>query len=462
MKTMNRFLVVASVVLFGACSFDVTNPGPVADEALDNAGAYDAIVRGVRYNLSRAVSINSFYSAVAAKEYSTAGRVNATKLPLVFGQLTVDDMSANGWTWSQAARWQAEDGVRRLREVLGSGFANNRHAGQLLMYAALANRMMGECFCEAVIDGGARQGHTTFLTRAEAHATEAIAVSGAANDGPTQTAAYAVRASVRLYLGNDAGAAADAANVPNTFSLSAPFDASTGGSSAANLMTFTNDFAIGGSFRASSVWRTFFESYYRASGDQRVRWDSSTVAATGKARDGEFAGIPWYYQRKYIPTGTSADLGSPIKLASGREMRLVEAEVLLRAGDFAAAGPIINGLRTTVAVRAGSPSPLADWPVSTLQETWDALKKERSIELWLEGRTMGDLRRWIADGTYPTMFTIEPDRGGALGSENDVSDRIRLCFPISRAERNTNPNLPLTPDDPESSIYRGPTPPAPW
>ena len=65
---------------------------------------------------------------------------------------------------------------------------------------------------------------------------------------------------------------------------------------------------------------------------------------------------------------------------------------------------------------------------------------------------MGDLRRWIADGTYPAMFTIGP--------ENDVANRIRLCIPITRGERQTNSNLSLTPNDPTNPIFNGSV--APW
>src|SRR6266487_3014355 len=145
MHAIKSIPAVAAFVL-SACSFEVTNPGPVPDDVLNDPGAYPALIRGVQYNLSRAVSIDAYYGAVAAKEYSTAGRVIATKLPSVFGQLTVDDMAggAGTWNWSHGARWQAENGVARLRAALGDGFATNKFAGQLLMYAALTNRVLGE------------------------------------------------------------------------------------------------------------------------------------------------------------------------------------------------------------------------------------------------------------------------------------------------------------------------------
>jgi hypothetical protein len=434
-----RSIPVAAALILGACNFDVTNPGPVPDDVLNDPGSYPAIVRGVQYNLSRAVSIDAYYGAVAAKEYSTAGRVIATKLPAVFGQLTVDDMAggAGAWNWSQGARWQAENGVARLRAVLGDGFATNKFAGQLLMYAALTNRVLGENMCEAVIDGGPAQPYTVHLTRAEAYATEGIDVATAANDPGTADAARAVRASVRLYLGKFAEAATDAAAVPSTFVLSAPFD-----EQVRNLIVESNDFALSGStgFRAHTVWRTFFEDYYRTTGDPRVSWDSLLTK-----RFGEFTTILWDFQQKYTA------YGSAIRLASGREMRLVEAEVALRNNDLTTAMTLINGIRTVVNSRFNG-QPLQPWTAATIQEGWDALKRERSIELWLEARTMGDLRRWIADGTYPSMFTIVP--------ANNVANRIRLCLPITRGERQTNRNLSLTPNDPTNPIFDGSV--APW
>lgn len=445
MTTTNRAWVAAAALGLAACSFEVTNPGPVQDAALNDPGAYAALVRGVQFNVSRSISISAFYSAVAAKEYSTAGRINATKLPLVFGQLTVDDMSGNGWTWSHAARWTAENAVERLRTALGPDFAANKFAGQLLLYAALANRTLGECMCQAVIDGGPAEAHTVHLTRAEAFAVEAIDVATAANDAATANAARGILASVRLYLGKFGEAATAAGPVPTSFVLLAPFDQDA---QTRNFLVVSNDFANGGSFRSHTTWRTFFEDYYRTTGDPRTWWDSLTSPAT--ARFGEFTNILWNFQRKYIPTRTTADYASPIRLVTGREMRLVEAEVALRSGDFTTARDLINGIRTSVTSRFGGQ--LQPWTVTSVQEGWDALKRERSIELWLEARTMGDLRRWIADGTYPAMFTIGP--------ENDVADRIRLCFPITRQERQNNPNLSLVPDDPTNPIFNGTV--APW
>jgi hypothetical protein len=70
-----------------------------------------------------------------------------------------------------------------------------------------------------------------------------------------------------------------------------------------------------------------------------------------------------------------------------------------------------------------------------LTEAWRLLKRERGIELWLEARRMGDMRRWKAANTPGALDPLEqPGANSHLGQQD-------LCFPIARSERETNPNF---------------------
>jgi hypothetical protein len=69
---------------------------------------------------------------------------------------------------------------------------------------------------------------------------------------------------------------------------------------------------------------------------------------------------------------------------------------------------------------------LAPWTATNATEAWTALKRERGIELWLEGRRLGDFRRWAA--------LNRP------GDQENMTGR-NLCFPIPLSELETNPNL---------------------
>src|SRR5256886_1795463 len=102
----------------------------------------------------------------------------------------------------------------------------------------------------------------------------------------------------------------------------------------------------------------------------------------------------------FWPEAKYATTAAPVRLSSGWEMRLLEAEAALVAGDTATARAKMNLRRTALT--------LPGVTFTNLTEAWTALKTERAIELWLEARRLGDLRRWIdnnvpggyIDGTY--------------------------------------------------------------
>lgn len=413
----------AGVVSLAGCDLSVTNPGPVQDGFLNDEGAHSAVVSGVALNLANGLNWVNFFGGEAAKDFTQGGRIHPVKLPADPGQLTVDGIPDTPFDEPNQARWIAEDAVRRLREHRPS-FDSDALAARALLYAGYANRILGENMCEAVIDGGAPQSHTVFFERAESHFTEAAQVAAAAGESEVETAAYAGRASVRLLLGDDAGAVADAGMVPEDFVFQAEYSA--GAESQYNFIYWVS---ANNPYRAHTVWNTYYEDYYLNTGDPRVSWGQDPDVPTA-----EFTYAPWYFQTKYTTRGAN------VNLSSGPEMELIEAEVLLRQGDWEGAMGLINGLREgLVSDHDGTPIPL--WTASSAEEAWSHLKRERGIELWLEARRLGDLRRWIENGVP--------------GETDDVSDRIRLCIPITNGERRTNPNVTLDHQDPVNPAYSG-------
>ncbi len=407
-----------------ACNLSVDNPDRVQDPLLNDPGAHAAVVAGASLALSKAINWVAFFGGDASKEFTQGGRIHPVKLPLDPGQLSVQEIPDNAWNSAQQARWVAEDAVRRFRDVTGARFDSYDLAAKALLYAGYANRLLGENMCEAVIDGGGPSDYKDYFRRAESALTEAIAVAGAAGDTAVRTAATAARASVRLMLGDDAGAASDAATVPTNFAFRAVY--SIENEDYYNFLYWVN---ANQPYREISVFATFYERYDSSTGDPRVRWRTDPKIPTA-----EFRYVPWLFPTKY----TGRD--SPINLSTGREMRLVEAELALRAGDWPTAMSKINGVRTTV-ISDSTGQPLAPWPATTITEAWTALKRERGIELWLEARRLGDERRWV-DARTP-------------GDMEDMSDRVRLCFPIGLGERRANPNVGPEHVDPKNPLYHG-------
>jgi hypothetical protein len=326
-----RLLLIAAFVA-GGCDLSVDNPDRVQDELLDDPGAHAAVVAGASLALSQALNWNAFFGGDASKEFTQGGRIHPVKLPVEPGQLTVDGIPSNAWNSAQQARWVAEDAVRRLKEAKGADFSSYELGARALVLAGYANRLLGENMCEAVIDAGAPGDHMTYFERAEAAFTEANTVATAAGATAIATAALAGRASVRMMLGDDAGALADAALVPTGFVHQAVYSIDT--ENYYNFMYWVN---ANQTYREISAWHTAYEAYYMNTGDPRVAWGTNPAVPTA-----EFPSVPWYFPLKY----TKRD--DPINLSTGREMRLVEAEIALRAGNVATAVAKINSIRTTV------------------------------------------------------------------------------------------------------------------
>ena len=394
------------------CALDAVNPGPIRAEALNTPSALSSLVNGSGRDLAESINWVAYTGGAVAREIFPAGSTGAFGITVLHqnGKL-VDNAGDTWWNFAQRARWTSEDAVTRIKTVLGTSSANNATLAQALVWAGFSNRHLGENFCEGVINGGAPGPSTVYLERAEANFTEAITVATAANNVNLVSAATAGRASVRLLRNNTAGAATDAAAVASTFAYRMPYYQT-------ELDQYNRIFWASANqpYRAHTVWNTYIETYRRATRDPRVPYDSSLTILVGDAAVGSLGRVRWYFQTKY-PAITSS-----INLATGWEMRLIEAEVKLIAGDLDGALTSINGRRTALA--------LAPVTATSLAEGWAALKRERGIELWLEGRRLGDMRRWAA-----------LNRPGALDPKEEIPGRD-LCFATPLSEKQTNINFP--------------------
>ena len=400
------FIGAALIAGLVSCDLGVSNPGPVNDEALDDAAANDAIVNGMGRSLSRAIGYISYTGGIIAKEIVASGSNNVAIFGVSLKQRAglLDpglEETNDHWRFAQQARWVSEDGVRRIRETLGANFSKSPFAAQALVHAGFAERLLGENMCVAVIDGGPTEARSAYFTRAEAEFTEAIAVANAAGNVILERAARAGRASVRVWLNDWTGAAADARLVPTGFVYQAIY--SNLEQAQYNRLYWANGNQPN---RSHSVVGTFYESYYTTTKDSRTPWSTNPAFPRGPAN------VLWYFQTKFDKTS------SPMNLVSAREMKLIIAESLLRSGDWPGALAEINAIRSSVGVPA--------WPATNVAETWTALGRERGIELWLEGRRLGDLYRW--------------QTGKVPGTFDDMTGRD-MCFPVGVSETTTNPNL---------------------
>lgn len=406
-------LTLGLLMLVGlpACDFEVVNPGPVEDQFLDPPEAHAGLVVGAKRALGEALGdVAYFTSGVSRENFAGGGSGGPFAYVSQLGQVSDFDVSSE-WNSIHSARWAAEDAVRRMTQVLGEEAAgSDQNVLEANVWAGVANGLLGDLFCEAVIDGGAREPSQVHWDRAEQQFTRAIAIAQRTGDDQFRLAALAGRASVRVMLGKWGDAVADADAVPRDFVFAMPYS---------NEATETyNHFAL---YNDNSPWRrhtvagTFFEEYFRDTNDARTTWETFSEWPISEILD-----LPWLAETKYGPFG-GANWIKSITIHTGLEMRLIIAEGRLRAGDRDAALAIINERRAELGV------PLRT--ASSDDEAWTALKLERFIEMWLEGRALADHRRYAAENTP-----------GPLPDTWDMTDRA-LCLPVAESEILTNRNV---------------------
>jgi hypothetical protein len=454
--------VVVSAVLAAGC--EVVNPGPVADEYMTLPAAQQGFVNGSMERLTRAIGQATYTTALAAREIFPGGQTGSYGHDISAQAGNFGNWSASGqYGTAQQARWVAEEAIRQFEE---RGDVPKTILTQAYLWAGYANRFLGDGWCFAVFDGGPLEadGSNAYFKRAEAHFTKAIA---SAPSDSLKWAGHAGRAQARLWLEDWDGAIADARLVPNTYRWMLEMDFSKGGNTAQrNHIMWANANAP---YRSWTVTFSPYHEYFTQTGDPRTPW-AEFPAASDRLCVGSLSGygrVPCTQQQKYL----SED--DDIRLASGPEMRLLEAEALLAKSDanWQQALTLINGVRTSNRSLNGARAPLEPYTATNAVETWRALKRERGIELWLEGRRFADLRRWHPQ-FGPNNTTAKWPRGFENGPEGDIDlpnyaarmtnpnnniftqyQRGRpvleggeiypreLCYNISNTERDTNPNF---------------------
>jgi starch-binding outer membrane protein, SusD/RagB family len=386
---------LATVLVLTGCDLSVTNPGPLLDENLNNASAIPALVNGMGGDLSNAIGNYLTRGSLAAFEVIHSGNFAAER-QFATGVIRPEDVNGD-WARMQTARFVAENGLVRMRTVLGASFETNPNTTRAYVYAGYANRFLGENVCEAVIDGGAAQPSSEHFVRADSLFTRALTLARAQNNTALTNAALAGRAQVRAWLGRWPDAVADAALVPATFRHNAVFSTNT----ARENLDLANQTIIR---REVTVFNTVWVS----TPDPRVAYDTVRTA-TGGFQTGQDGATRFFRQRRYV------GLGDPVALARGQEMLLIRAEAALRNNDVPAAVTLINQERATYTLPAAV--------ATTADAAWTLLQRERGAVLWLEGRRLWDLRRWLAEG------------------RNTLLQGRSACVPISLEERGANPNL---------------------
>jgi hypothetical protein len=396
-----RAVLLAAALPLAACGdfLEVTNPGPIPDEQLNSPDAARSLVVGMSADISEALDNLIFANSIMADELAHGGSYSD---PGLFYRGIMRPEDVNGyWGDMHRARWVAEQGIERMKTVLGAEFDQSAIVSRAHLFAGFSNRMLGENVCSAVIDGSGRQDHKVHFQRAEQYFTDALRIAQATKNREFTTAALAGRAQVRAALGKWDEAVTDAKQVPTGFQFDANYSLNS---------TRQNNYVVQETHRRFEL-TVFNTAWANVKDDPRVPW-RVVLDRKGAVQKGQDGRTPMYQQLKYT------NLDDDIPLAKGTEMRMIEAEGALRKGNIAQAFTFINQQRVF-----NKMAPLT--APATPEEAWQTLQKERGAVLWLESRRFGDLRRWFNEtGPAHNAFLKGRDK----------------CIPVSQNELNSNPN----------------------
>jgi hypothetical protein len=387
---------VAIAGLFSACDpFGVVNPGPISDDDLNIEAAGNVVMVGIVGEVEDALTNMTYYGGVSSRDL-VADATQPWVQNFSDGRLRPEDGQFN-WDPISQATWVADSGVARLLRSQPNPDANRFVAGGNL-WAGFANRIAGDHVCVAIFSGGPPGPINDHYTKAVQYFDKArtIATAIGASADTIRLAATAGLAQAHLILGNYTQAASFAGQVPDNFVWVAHRSVSS--TREYNLLfELTN-------IKQATVWSTYADTVGPGN-DPRIPFERTTALGSSGTK-------PFYFQLKF-------KRDTDIPLAKGPEMRLIEAEVLLRGGDIPGAVSKINQVRTA----AGVPTVTA----TTAAQAWVALDHERYVVLWLEARRFKDNQRFAAEGlsAFSTSFMQGRDS----------------CFPPSTAEQQSNPYL---------------------
>jgi hypothetical protein len=328
---------------------------------------------------------------------------------------------------------QAHTQLIRAREALEAytpaSPARNTQVGQLHAMSALAFTIAGELFCNGVPVSDANDQEPTFtiMTNADMHtaavrqADSALAVLGTTGaDVNLRYMARVAKARAQVNLAQFTQAAATvgaggdgagSAEVPTSFVVNAEYSTTTLVNTIFDWMVNTANFGPSNNEGGNGL-------NYRTANDPRV-----VVSTT--SRLGQDGATPVFTIQGY-PIG-----GSPTRLATGVEARLIEAEAALRANNPTLWLSKLNaaradaGARTAWAIPSTSPDPLpplADPGTQAARE--DLTFRERAFWLYLTAHRVGDLRRLVrqyqrpSESVWPTGAFFH---GGTYGTDQNIT-----------------------------------------
>lgn len=424
--------LLTTLLVAGACNIlDVTNPNNVNQDALDNPTSAQAQVNGAVALTLQGLLMMYGYAESASDNIEWVGsldgmhEINIGNVRNPFNEFSDDADRA-----MDPARWLANQTVQRLEQFQADGQLSDptllatANLFGAIVYDNIANFYDDFVITSDRMEAGPPVGPSNMITLYDSALTAINRGLALVNGGELRGQLYAMRARARFdravwqklnpsgqtpadpYV-NDPAAAADADSALAILGAGYWFQ----------LNQDEGELGFGNCSFANCV-NSRKEIRFNP---EIVSYDYKNAAITVALTD-PIDGAPDPAITIIVNAFASAQDRSPITVTSGRAMLLIKAENALangNSGDFSSA---INALRALHGLTPWSGQVSAD----------SILKYERHVNLYLQGRRLNDMYRF---GETSPFWTPESDASECPGS----------LFPISKTERQTNPNVTVQP-----------------
>ena len=424
-------LLTAFLVAGGCNILDVTNPNNVNQDALDNPAAIQAEVNGaVAQTLQGLLMMYGFIES-ASDNIEWVGsldgmhEINIGNLRNPFNEFSDDADRA-----MYPAHWLASQTVQRLEAFQAEGqMPDPSQLARANLFEAIVYDHIANFYDDFVItsdrmEAGPPVGSSNMITLYDSALTAIDRGLALASSGELRGQLYAMRARTRFDravwqklnpsgqtpadpLVNDPAAAADADSALAILGQDYWFQLNqdNGGLGFGNC-----SFASCVNSRKEIRFNTAIASY-------DYKNDAITVAL-----EDPIDGVADPAIARIVTEFAAAQDRSPVTITTSRAMLLIKAENALANGNSGDFSTSINTIRTLDGLTAWSGQISAD----------SILKYERHVNLYLQGRRLNDLYRF---GEASPYWTPESNASQCPGS----------LFPISKTERQTNPNVTVQP-----------------
>jgi len=279
--------------------------------------------------------------------------------------------------------------------------------GQMYFVMGFTEMTLAENFCNGIplsdastgeIIYGPPQTNAQVFALALAHLDSALTFLAATDAATTEvrraTLITKARVLINLARWNDAAALITPAQVPTSYQFNATFSLTTTNNQIWSLNTSAKRWTVGDSI--DKVGRIINAIPFASANDPRVPVSGSTLGTSSEG--------PGFDTQTNFVVQKIFERTSSTPIVSGLDARLMEAEIRLRADDYAGMMTILNALRAAPPALSSTytPTAMAALPTPTAKDAAiDLFFREKAFWTFGRGQRLPDLRRLVRQYSRP-------------------------------------------------------------